>query len=200
MKAVAAGALLACSLVLPVCAVAATPSPPSRAWPLAPSRSQVQFSVRKLWLAHERGTFAGMQGTLRRINTHIGADLVQVDAAVAVAGLEMDDADARTRALGPDFFDAAQFPDIRFDSDPFPLSALAAGGTLHGMLEMHGQNHPVTFTLLPSDCPRQPLECEIRAEGAISRSLFGMHGLRGVISDKVHLDLRIGLDASGGHP
>lgn len=200
MKAATVGVLLlALGLALPTHA-AAVKSPPSHTWPLAPSRSQVQFSVRKLWLAHERGTFSAMHGTLQRINTHIDADLVRVDAAVAVADLEMDDADARTRALGPDFFDVAQFPVIRFDSDSFPLAVLAAGGTLHGMLELHGQSHPVTFTLLPSDCPRQPLECEIRAEGAISRSLFGMHGLRGVISDKVYLDLRIGLAVADDHP
>lgn len=185
--------LVAWCLTLPLRAATPAPSPPSRTWAISPATSQVQFSVRKLWLAHERGTFPGMRGTLRRIDTHIGADLVQVEAVVDVTGLVMDDVDARTRVLGPDFFDAVQFPLIRFDSDPFPLASLAAGGTLRGMLELHGQSHPVAFTLLPSDCPRQPLKCEIRAEGAVSRSLFGMQDLRGVISDKVHLDLRIGL-------
>jgi polyisoprenoid-binding protein YceI len=160
-----------------------------------PAQSQVQFSVRKFWFAHVRGTFPALSGTLHRIDTHIGADLGRVDADLAVAGLQMDDADDRARALGDGFFDAARFPSIHFDSDPFPMGELVAGGTLHGMLNLHGERRPVTLVLQPSDCPRQPLQCVIRVHGTISRSGFGMRGWRGVLSDKVQLDLRIVLRA-----
>jgi hypothetical protein len=37
----------------------------------------------------------------------------------------------------------------------------------------------------------------IRVQGTISRSAFGMRGWRGVLSDKVDLDLRIVLRSSG---
>lgn len=161
-----------------------------------PARSQVQFVVRKFWFAHVRGTFPALSGTLHRIDTHIGADLARVDADLAVAGLQMDDAEDRARALGDGFFDAARFPAIHFDSDPFPMDELATGGTLRGMLGLHGERHPVTLALQPSDCPRQPLQCVIRVRGTISRSVFGMRGWRGVLSDKVELDLRIVLRSS----
>ncbi|HEX7370811.1 MAG TPA: YceI family protein, partial [Rhodanobacteraceae bacterium] len=94
---------------------------------------------------------------------------------------------------------AAQFPVIRFESDPFPLGELTSGGILRGMLTLRGQQHPVKLALQASDCPRQPLECVIRVKGEISRSAFGMHGWRGVLSDGVMLDLRIKL-ASGDQP
>lgn len=171
----------------------------AQTWTIDPAQSQVQFTVRKFWFAHVRGTFPALSGGLHRIDTHIGADLARVDADLAVDGLQMDDADDRARALGEGFFDAAQFPAIHFDSDPFPMAELVTGGTLRGMLSLHGERHPVMLALQPSDCPRQPLQCVIRVRGTISRSAFGMRGWRGVLSDKVELDLRISL-ANPGPP
>ena len=182
-------ALLAGTSVLP----ATPPDSGAQTWSIDAARSQAQFSVRKLLFAHVRGTFPGVFGTLRRTDTHSGTDLVQVDATLDVAGLEMDDADARVHALGPRFFDAARFPVIRFDSDPFPLDELAGGGTLRGLLTLHGESRPVHLALLPSECPHQPRACAIRVRGVIVRSRFGMGAWRGVLADKVELDLRISL-------
>lgn len=183
-------ALVLAFLWLPVW-LAAAPAPVS--WTIDPAQSQAQFVVRKFWFVHVRGTFPALSGTLRRIDTRIGADLGEVDATLAVTNLRMDDAEDRKRALGPDFFDAAQFPTVEFDSAPFPMAELVSGGALRGMLDLHGEQRPVMLTLQPSDCPRQPLECVIRLRGTISRSAFGMRSLRGVLSDRVTLDLRIRL-------
>jgi len=190
-------ALIMALLVLPGLAAAAPP-PASTAqpWAIDAAKSQAQFSVRKFLFVHVRGTFPGLSGILRRIDTHIGSDLVQVDATLDVAGLQMDDDADRARALGSGFFDAERFPVVRFDSDPFPLDELASGGTLHGLLTLHGARQPVTLALQASDCPRQPLACVIRVQGTISRSLFGMGAWRGVLSDRVELDLRIALRSS----
>lgn len=177
-------------LLLPTLAVAAL-LPPAQTWPIDPDRSEVQFSVRKLWFAHERGTFPQLHGTLRRIDGRTGPDLMEVDATVEVADLRMDDPDHRARALGPDFFDAAHFPWIRFESDTFPLDVLAAGGPVRGMLTLHGARHPVTLALQASPCPSQPLACPIRVRGTILRTNFGMQALRSVLANRVELDLRI---------
>ena len=181
-------------LLLPGPAAAATDT--TQTWPIDSAQSQVQFSVREFLFAHVRGTFPELSGTLRRIDTRTGAAAVQVDATLDVAGLQMDDAHDRAHALGPGFFDAARFPAIRFESDPFPLDETATGGTLGGLLTLHGERHPVTMMVLPSDCPRRPLVCLIRVRGTISRSAFGMRAWRGVLSDKVELDLRIVLRPS----
>ncbi|HEX5352986.1 MAG TPA: YceI family protein [Rhodanobacteraceae bacterium] len=170
-------------------AAAATPVPQN--WTIDPAQSQVQFSVRKFWVVHVRGTFPGLRGSLREIDARIGASMGKVDATLDVTKLRMDSARDRRYALGTSFFDAARYPAIHFDSDPFPLGKLATGGTLRGSLSLHGERHPVTLALLPSDCPRQPLECAIHVQGSISRSSFGMRGWRGVLSNKVMLDLRI---------
>ena len=188
------------ALLLALAAPAAAPATQSRSWPIDAAQSQVQFSVRKFWFAHVRGTFPALTGTVRRIDTHIGADLVQVDAELDVDRLQMDDPRVRAHAFGPNFFDGARYPVIRFQSDPFPLTELREGGELHGLLELHGERHPVALTLQASDCPRQPFACAIRLHGDISRAAFGMHAWRAVLSDKVGLDLRLRLvaHAAGG--
>ncbi|HET7561318.1 MAG TPA: YceI family protein [Rhodanobacteraceae bacterium] len=184
-------AALALALLLPCLAPLAAPAAGTQTWPLDPAHSQTQFSVRKFWFAHARGTFPELQGTLRRIDTASGNDLAQVTASIDVAGLLMDDHAARETTLGPRFFDAARFPLARFDSDPFPLAELASGGTVRGMLLLHGEQHPVTFSLQASECPKQPLLCVIRVSGSLSRSDFGMHAWRGLVGDKVELSMRI---------
>lgn len=183
-------AALALALLLPSYAFAAAWTPAPQIWSIDPAQSQAQFSVRKLWFVHERGSFPQVHGTLRRIDTHIGADLAEVDATVDVARLLMNDPDHRVHALGPKFFEAARYPWIRFDSDPFPSNELVTGATVRGMLTLHGERHPVALKLRPSTCPRQPLACVIRVQGTIMRSTFGMRAWRGVLSDKVQLDLR----------
>lgn len=188
------------ALLLPCLAVAATPEPVEQAWPIDPAQSQAQFSVRKFWFAHVRGTFPELHGTLQRIDTPNGVELAKVDAALEVDGLAMDDAGDREHALGPGFFDAAQFPAIHFDAEPFPLAELVSGGSVRGVLALHGERHAVDFELLSSDCPRQPLACVIRVRGSISRAAFGMRKWRGVLSDKVELDLRISLQAPPAVP
>jgi polyisoprenoid-binding protein YceI len=188
-------ALTLALLLLPCLARALAPTTETRIWPIDAAQSQAQFSVRKFWIAHVRGTFPGLRGNLRRMDPRSGVEVVQVYATLDAAGLQMGDAGARAQALGPRFFDAERYPVVHFDSDPFPLTELASGGRLRGLLLLHGERHPVTFELLPSGCPRQPIECVIRVRGEISRSDFGMRGWRAVLSDEVELDLRIVLRA-----
>lgn len=174
-----------------------SPAVQAQTWPIDAARSQAQFSVRKLLFAHVRGTFPRLQGVVRRIDTHIDADLAEVDATIDIAALQMQDPKALAHALGPNFFDAARYPYARFASDPFPVDTLATGGSLRGFLTLRGIRQPVTLTLAPSECPRQPLQCVVRVHGRISRTRFGMHTWRGVLADAVELDLRIRLAMPG---
>ncbi|TAN08833.1 MAG: hypothetical protein EPN38_00990 [Rhodanobacteraceae bacterium] len=184
--------LAICVALLPPRA-AAQVRPATQSFAIDPTQSEVQFSVRKFWFAHVRGTFPGLSGSLRRIDTPVGEGLGVVAATLVVDRLVMDAAGDRAHALGPDFFDAAAFPGITFDSDPFPLTLLVPGGRLRGMLALHGERQPVALDLQPSACPRQPLACAIRVRGTIARSRFGIRGWRGVLSSEVELDLRIRL-------
>lgn len=161
--------------------------------PLDPAHSLATFSVRKFWFAHAYGRFPGLQGALHDSSSGSGHDLLEVTASIDVNELQMDDAGALRHALGPKFFDAAHYPLARFQSDPFPPALLVSGGTLHGLLLLHGERQPVAFVLAPSECPQTPLACVLRVSGSLSRAAFGMHGWRGLVGDKVELSLRIRL-------
>ncbi|HET9836392.1 MAG TPA: YceI family protein, partial [Rhodanobacteraceae bacterium] len=168
------------AILLLACAIAnATPA----AWPIDGAHSSARFSVRTLWFTHERGRFDGVHGEMRR--NQAGRDVV--DAWIDADSLSMDDPDALAQARGPNFFDAARYPRIHFVSSAFAPAMLSDGGTLDGILDLHGQRRWVQFTLLASACPAQPLTCPVRVHGTLSRSAFGMRAHRGLLSDKVVL-------------
>jgi polyisoprenoid-binding protein YceI len=193
-------AALALALLLPCLALAAAPSTTTQAWTINPAQSQAQFSVRKFWIVHVRGTFTNLRGSLRRVDSPPGIDLAEVDASIDVTDLVTDSRDHTARVLAPEFFDAARYRHILFKSDPFPMGELIAGGPLRGTLLLHGMARKVTFTLQPSGCPRHPLGCVIRVHGTISRSAFGMNAWRGLVGDAVTLQLGIVLKTSASTP
>lgn len=180
-----AAALLLVWLTWPGLAAAA---PAGRGWSIDAAQSRVMFTVSRFWVTRVHGTFPGLAGTLR---ADFAAGRGRVAAGVKVEGLEMDDAGARSRALGDEFFDARRYPAIAFVSDPFPLTELVTGGPLPGRLTLHGVERPVRLVLEASTCPGEPLYCLIRARGAVARGDFGMRAMRGVLGEKVQLDLRI---------
>jgi polyisoprenoid-binding protein YceI len=96
--------------------------------------------------------------------------------------------------LAPEFFDAADYPDIRFVSDPLPQAVLERGGPLPGRLSLRGVTAPVSFTLHPLHCEgAPPAPCRIALNGALQRSGFGMTAHRTALSDQVELSLTIAL-------
>lgn len=157
-----------------------------RSWPIDASRSHAQFSIRTLWFTHLRGEFDALHG---HVSGYAARDVV--DAWIDADSLTMEDANALREARGPKFFDVQRYPRIHFISAPFPAAALATGGDLSGMLDLHGQRRLARFTLLPSACPVHPLDCPVRVHGELSRADFGMHAHRGVLSDHVTLNMNI---------
>lgn len=183
--------LRASALAIPLAAAAilsaASAATADNAWAIDSARSYASFSVRALWFTRVQGRFPALRGELRGID----AQRVVVEAFIDAEDLAMDDADALAEARGPGFFDVQRYPRIHFVSASFPADALADGGALQGTLELHGQRRPAQFTLLPSACPAQPLTCPVRVHGMLSRGEFGMHAHRGLLSDRVSLDLHI---------
>ncbi|MEO6968139.1 MAG: YceI family protein [Rhodanobacteraceae bacterium] len=188
----AARVVAGAALLLAAGASAAAVSASIDHWSIDPAHSHASFSVRTLWFTHVQGRFLALNGELRGVD----AQRDVVDAWIDTGDLAMDDADALAQARGPGFFDTAHYPRIHFVSAPFPADALASGGALQGTLELHGERHPAQFTLLPSACPAQPLTCPVQVNGALSRGEFGMRAHRGLLSDRVILDLHIVLEHS----
>jgi polyisoprenoid-binding protein YceI len=81
-------------------------------WEVDSSHSSLQFSVRHLVIAKVRGSFQRWSGTIQVPN----GDFTKATVAVTIDATSIDtgvaDRDAHLRA--PDFFDAAQYPELRF--------------------------------------------------------------------------------------
>jgi polyisoprenoid-binding protein YceI len=81
-------------------------------WEIDSSHSSVHFSVRHLVIAKVRGTFARWSGTVQvpdgdfsKATVGVTIDASSIDTGVA-------DRDAHLKS--PDFFDAGQYPELRF--------------------------------------------------------------------------------------
>ena len=123
--------------------------------PVDPARSHAEFGVHVLWFGKIVGRLDDLQGTLD-LDRRRG--VATVDVHVAAAAVRMDDRRYADWARGPDFFDAARHPQIRFVSQPFPLDRLQQGGVLEGTLTLRGISRPVRFELLSQPCLRATLD------------------------------------------
>lgn len=155
------------------------------------AHSLAVFGVRLLWLHEISGRFQHIDGA---VLPGPGNDTVVVRANIAVDSVTMDSPRMRRWVLAPDFFDAAEYPFIRFVSDPLPLATLEQGGPLPGRLSLRGVTAPMSFTLHPLYCTGSPpASCRISLNGTLQRGDFGMIAHRATLSDRVELNLAITL-------
>ena len=160
------------------------------------AQSHADFRVRMMWIRHISGRFNDIDGTVVFNKLR---DTAVVRATVKVSSLTMSSERSRQRTLAPEFFDAARFPTIVFDSVPFTVQAMQTGGPLPGKLTLRGVTRPMTFELLPTHCPmRDAQPCQIQVQGNIPRSDFGMNGHSATVSDTVEFGLQIKLEPAAG--
>jgi polyisoprenoid-binding protein YceI len=178
------------SLLLAALALAA-PAARAMDYRIDTSRSDAEFGVRLLWLQTISGRFTQIDGEVT-LDNH---GLATVDARITASSIRMASNRLRRWVMAPDFFDAVQYPTIRFLSQPITFGMLTTGGVLQGQLTLRGITHPMRFELQPAHCtPSQQQTCLIEARGSLSRSAFGMSSHRTALSDQVQLGLMIALE------
>ncbi|KLD77974.1 polyisoprenoid-binding protein [Xanthomonas hyacinthi] len=99
---------------------------------------------------------------------------------------------------GEDFFDAARFPAVSFDSQPLSPQLLISGGALAGTLSIRGVSHAETLTVMPAGCARPGYDCDVISRGTVLRGRYGMDKWDLALSDRVTFVLRarlMGADA-----
>jgi polyisoprenoid-binding protein YceI len=86
---------------------------PTGTWTVDPSHSKVGLAVKHMGIATVRGEFTEFEGTLE-----IGKDLSTAKAygTVKVQSIDTNEPQRDEHLRSPDFFDAAQYPEIRFES------------------------------------------------------------------------------------
>ncbi|HME21631.1 MAG TPA: YceI family protein [Acetobacteraceae bacterium] len=126
---------------------------------LVPPESEVAFRAYGLGLLPIDASFARFDGWLTYDPDDRGA--CRVELRVQVASLVTEDASLRGTIVGPDFLDAASFPDLSY------AGSCEARGNLDGKLAMHGVTRPFMLSLVWD-------RDGVVAEGRLLRADWGM--------------------------
>ena len=146
---------------------------PTGTWVVDPVHSRVGFAVKHLGISTVRGEFKEFEGTLE-----IGEDLPTSRAygTVKVASIDTRETDRDDHLRSPDFFDAAQFPEIAFESTKIePLDEEEVRVT--GRLTIHGVSNEIVLHAEVGGDERDPWDNErigLEVTGRLSRSDYGM--------------------------
>jgi polyisoprenoid-binding protein YceI len=86
----------------------------TRAWEIDKAHSQVGFTVKHMVVAKVSGHFSDFTGTVTFDENDISK--TKISGLVQVASVSTDDEKRDNHLKSPDFFDAEQFPEIKFES------------------------------------------------------------------------------------
>lgn len=134
----------------------------------------VTFAISHFGAAVNRGRFDTTSGSVSYDpDAHVG----QIDITVQVQDAHTGAASLDQHLMQPVFFDAAQYPTMRFISNHLVFE----GDRLvevPGQFTMRGQTHPVTFKARQFHCYDSPIahvqSCGGDFEATIDRTLWGM--------------------------
>ena len=146
---------------------------PTGTWVVDPVHSRVGFAVKHLGISTVRGEFKEFEGTLE-----IGEDLPTSRAygTVKVASIDTRETDRDDHLRSPDFFDAAQFPEIAFESTKIERLD-EEEFRVTGRLTIHGVSNEIVLHAEVGGTEPDPWGNErigLEVTGRLSRSDYGM--------------------------
>lgn len=149
------------------------------------------FEINHLGFSIQRGRFNETQGT---IILDQAAGKGSIDVSVNMASISTGLAELEEHLRGPDFFDTAKYPVMRFQSNELRFAGeklLSADGTL----TLHGVSKPVSLKLDHFHCGINPIRlkytCGANAVTTIKRSDFGVDKHVPMVSDEVKVMIQV---------
>jgi polyisoprenoid-binding protein YceI len=184
-------------LALAAASVAAAPVPP-HGWPIDRAHSRVTFTVTKWGFAEVEGRFLDFAGNLLYDAAH--PERSRVDWRVRIASVETGAAKRDEALQGPDYFDAAQHPEMRFVSER--VRPLAAGQLeVQGSLTIRGRTRPLTLRVACGGTHVVPGEGTFevfQTEFTVNRHDYGVVG-GSVLGPAISRDVRIKIIGAVNH-
>ena len=164
-------------------------------WEIDSSHSSVHFSVRHLVIAKVRGTFARWSGTVDAPDGDFSKATVAVtiDASSIHTGVEQRDAHLKS----PDFFDVAQYPELRFVGRRVQPRSKAEIDVI-GDLTIKGVTREVVLRVEQHGEAKDPwgnLRTAFTARTAIDRKDFGLTWNQTLESGGVMVGDRVDIEA-----
>lgn len=175
----------------PKAAAAAVVMPQPGTYKIDVAHTHAFFFISHLGVSRFMGRFDDIQGSFV-----VGdkPETSKVSATIPVASINTKHQKLEEHLKSPDFFDAAQFPNLFFESGKVRWNNRGEG-VLSGNLTIHGVTKPVDFALTVMGAgkgPRGDTRAGFAATTTIKRSDFGMtYGLPKVVGDTVELNLSV---------
>lgn len=140
-------------------------------WTLDPTHSEVGFKIKHLMISNVRGSFNVINANIQNSGNDFNNSKIQFTAAVDSinTGNEQRDGHLKTG----DFFNAEQFPEIRFESAAYDQN----NGKLEGTLTIKGVSKPVSLNAEFNGLGKDPWGNEkagFSVSGKINRTDFGL--------------------------
>ena len=154
----------------------ATASPATvTTWNLDPAHSAAEFKVRHMMISNVKGSFSGLKGVLKLNDANPAASSVRATADISSVSTGDPQRDGHLKSA--DFFDAAQFPEMVFQSTA--VNKTGEGEyKVTGDLTIHGVTHPVTFAVEGLEAtgkdPWGNVRIGLTATAKVNRKVFGL--------------------------
>lgn len=193
MRATALIALLgwlgACGYLLPRAEIPTPAELPAGSYRLDPEHASLLFKIDHLGFSTLVGRFDRFAATLDFDPGDPAAS--RLSATIEPASIDLDLPKFEEDLRGPDWFDVARYPEARFDSREIVITGDDAG-RVTGDLTLHGVTRPVTLDVTFNGGGDSLLTGRytlgFAAQGALSRSDFGLGAYAPAVGDTVALE------------
>ncbi len=157
---------------------------------LDPSHAALTFKIDHLG-------FSNYVGRFERFDAELDFDAedpaaARVEAVIDVSSLDIANDDFAATLTGPDWFDAAAFPEAVFRSTAIEITGENTG-RMTGDLTLKGVTAPVTLDVVfnggARDILRGAYVVGFSASGTFDRTVFGVDKFAGVVGNEVTIEI-----------
>jgi len=151
------------------------------------ARSRLGFEVRSRLGQRIEGSFPHFEGRIEVLSD----GRHQVHLKMYTRSVEIPGKPRYTGWMrGEEFFDAARYPVVEFDSLPYDPARVDRGGDIEGRLMLRGVSHPEVLRVEKAECARPGYDCDVVSRGTVLRGRYGMDNWQLALSDRVTFVLR----------
>lgn len=144
-------------------------------WVIDPTHSEIGFKVKHMMFTNVSGKFSKFDATIESEDNDF--ENAKIEFTGAIDSITTGNADRDTHLLSPDFFDAAQFPEIKFSATSF--TKINEGEyELVGDLTLHGVTKSVKLAAEYGGLMKDPwgnTKMAVALEGKINRKDWGLN-------------------------
>ncbi len=139
---------------------------PTGSWAFDPVHSTVGFTVVYMGVAPFSGAFRSFEASL---------DGASITGKAQASSIDVDNEQLAGHLASPDFFDAATYPELSFETDT--IQREGNGVTLEGVLEVKGNRAPITLEGTISGPVTDPYgnsKLGLSLEGSVDKNAVGL--------------------------